>query len=102
MASWIRMVEGRAAVTQVSPANGTSFTADELHRLVGGYFEVVALRDGSEIMWLNEDGKRLGLPYNPIADLIAHEQGGIAAWDSVVGDVVITTREEGGEGEEEE
>lgn len=50
----------------VSPANGTAFTLEELQKIVGGYIEALYLHDG-RIMFLNEDGKRLGLPLNLVS-----------------------------------
>ena len=101
MATWIRVAEGTVVSTTVSPASGKAFTLVELNRMVGGYLEALNLDDG-RIMWVNEEGKLHGLPLNPVADRIAHSQTGIAPWDRVVGDVVIATPEESGDGEEEE
>lgn len=80
----------------VLPADGTVFTLEELQKIVGGYIEALYLRDG-RLMFVNEDGKRLGLPPNPLADIIAHQQTGIADNDFIVGNVVICTRAEAGE-----
>lgn len=101
MALWIRIAEGAVVSTAVSPANGKSFTLTELNRFVGGYIEALTLDDG-RVVWLNEEGKRHRLPINPVADLLAHKQTGIASWDRIVGDVLIATPEESGEGQEEE
>lgn len=40
----------------VSPKNGTDFTLEELHAIVGGWIEVLYV--GPYLMVLNEDGKR--------------------------------------------
>lgn len=101
MALWIRISENAVVSSNIQPHNGKTFSADELHELIGGFYEVLWLSDG-RIMWLNEEGKLQGLPPNPVADLMAHEKSGIAPWDHIVGNVVITTREEAGEDDEEE
>ena len=92
-------IHTNGTVASVTPKNGKAFTLQEMQEFVGGYIEALRLDDG-RILWLNEDGKRLNLNYNPWADFIAHERGpGIAPNDHVVGNVIITTREEAGEDE---
>jgi hypothetical protein len=87
---------------EVRPADGKGFTLAELQGFVGGYIEALYLPDGS-ILWLNEEGKLKGLPENSSGrvQLLAHSAG-IAHDDYIVGDVLITTRAESGEEEEEE
>jgi hypothetical protein len=79
---------------EVAPAAGAEFTLEELQAIVGGYIEALYLRDGS-IMMLNEDGKRLALPFNLIATHLAHRNG-LPGDDFILGDVVIGTRREFG------
>jgi len=97
MALWIKTDSQTETVT---PQNGTRFTLEELQNFVGGYIEPLTLKDGS-IMWLNEEGKLNQLPYNPMANRIAHEQTGIAWDDGIVGNVLIATRAESGDEEED-
>lgn len=62
----------------------------ELQKRVGGYVQVIALRGqfaGYEL-WLNEEGKLNGLPFNSCATLIWEECYGRT--DVVVGNAVIT------------
>lgn len=66
----------------IEPANGQTFTLDELQAFVGGYIEVVGLRDG-RYMVVNEDGHRLELRPNAYASLYARQV--------ILGDVVVTT-----------
>lgn len=65
-------------------------SADDLHRSVGGYFEAITIKVlGKNItMYLNEEGKFGNSRDNDIATELA--QGMIAAWDYIVGDVVLT------------
>src|SRR5712692_148041 len=63
---------------EVQPANGRSFTLDELQLIVGegtdegrGYIEIVPCKDRKHILVLNEEGKLLGLPINARASELA-------------------------------
>jgi hypothetical protein len=92
----------------VEPARGRGFALGELQALVGGYIQVVRAPaylvddDGGPLfLVLNEDGKRLDLPLNPMATVLWHQAGG-ALDDLVVGDVVIASRVELDEPDEEE
>ena len=98
MALWIKT---NAAPQQVAPANGKRFTLAEMQRYVGGYIEALQLTDGT-IMWLNEEGKLKGLPYNPVADRIAQMHQAVAFSDQIVGDVLVATRAETGDEEDED
>ena len=50
----------------VVPENGKHWTLRELQAKVGGYIEYACTKDG-RYMVVNEDGKRLKLPVNPVA-----------------------------------
>jgi hypothetical protein len=92
----------------VTPARGegTAFTLQELQTIVGGYIE--ALRsswltadDGQPlIMFLNEDGKREDLPLNRFATALMRRA--LQPEDYIVGDVVLCTYAEAGEGGDED
>jgi hypothetical protein len=97
MALWIK-TDGSEDL--VAPAIGTEFTLAELHRVVGGYIEIVpivceprSMAADHQFMVLNEDGKRLQLPINRRATALYHAAGG-PSWDVIVGDVIIGTRRE--------
>jgi hypothetical protein len=80
----------------VAPSRGPAFSLAELQAVVGGYIEAVRLQDGSW-MFVNEDGKRLQLPLNRSATLLAQTWGFLPPWDQIVGDVIVmTTLEAGG------
>jgi hypothetical protein len=82
-AQWLR-ADGTAE--EVAPVNGSDFQLPELQRFVGGYIERVSLRNGDE-MWLNEEGKLMGLPVNwDATDLFQRTHGPI---DVIVGDVLV-------------
>lgn len=81
----------------VLKANGDSmvitFETDlgaQINRIVGGYFESIVLRTehGDIDMWLNEEGKILGLPINGYATELFHMF--FSNRDVIVGDVLLT------------
>lgn len=61
--------------------------ADRLHTLCAGYFETVRLQ-GDVHVWLNEDGKGLGLPFNARAQTVWEHSYGRT--DMLVGPAVLT------------
>ena len=84
---------GRAR--EVAPADGRTFTLEELQAFVGGYIELVYLRaPGAAVRFVNEDGKRLGLSVNAQATaLVGHL---LIPGDVIVGDAIVVTRDESG------
>ncbi len=78
----------------VMPAQGASFTLEELHALVGGYIEVVRLAEGN-LMVINEEGKLYGLLYNAHATALA--ASALFPGDSIVGPAVVMSSVELGE-----
>lgn len=62
--------------------------AEKLHELVSGYFQCVELNDGVHL-WLNEEGKLNGMPWNPRAQMIWNLRFGIFT-DHLVGPAVLT------------
>lgn len=93
MAQFIRS-DGSAE--EVFPADGESFTLEELQGFVGGFIEMISLEDGC-VMFIDEEGKLKGKPENPVATLVV--RGVIAPWDEIVGDAIICTQKEAGEEE---
>ena len=81
------LIKTDTSVVNVVPKNGKTFSLKELQELVGGNIELLVLPTGKE-MYLNEDGKSLGLPVNSKATKLARTAG-IALWDQVLGDVVL-------------
>jgi hypothetical protein len=59
---------------------------------VGGDIEAVGVRRGTQVMYINEEGKILGLPLNRAATVLARDA--IPAGDYIVGDVVVFTEAE--------
>lgn len=85
------LIKPNGEQTKVFPSNGR-FTLEELQSLVGGYIEMLPLPNGKE-MYINEDGKSLGLQQNDVATgygILA----GIADDDFIVGNAVICSEEE--------
>jgi drug/metabolite transporter superfamily protein YnfA len=88
------LITASGKVEAITLRNGATFSADEIHELVGGYLECVRLRDG-RIMWFDEEGKLKGKPPNMVATFIALDA--LARDDVIVGHAVITTLAEAGE-----
>jgi hypothetical protein len=85
-------------VTTTGAVEELDMTADGLQVLqtaVGGWVQAIDL-DDELTMWLNEEGKLVGLAHNPYAQLAWDKRFG-AHTDYMVGDVVFTggTDEEG-------
>jgi alpha-acetolactate decarboxylase len=59
-----------SVATHQPPADGRHFTLDEMQSAVGGYVEMVVLRDGT-IMLCNEEGRLQNLPVNRAASYLA-------------------------------
>lgn len=70
---------------EVMPANGKSFTLEEMQKFVGGYVEYIYLPK-RKIMVVNEEGRLQGLATNVIATGMAAGQA-----DIIVGDVLVSS-----------
>jgi len=85
------LLPASGAPRTVTPANGRAFTLRELQTFVGGYIQGIGTPDG-RLMFLNEDGKQLGLPPNlPATDMV---RAWLLPFDIIVGDVILCTRDE--------
>jgi len=73
---------------QVQPANGITFTPEELIQIVQGHIKIVPLKGQYSgkvlVMTSNAEGRRLGLKFNPIASELANRP--------VLGQVLICER----------
>lgn len=58
------------ATRQITPRTGSTFTAAELHDLVGGWLACLT-RSFGRLLWLGEEGKLRGLPPNLAATSLA-------------------------------
>ena len=81
MKSLILKSNGTIVVTE--PKNEIDFSLEEMQAIVGGYVEVVNLKDG-RIIVLNEDGKLKHLPLNVQATQLYNMPD-----DFIVGDVLV-------------
>ena len=88
MKAQIIYADGR--VTPFKPKNGTDFSLEELQNVVGGYIEILDLRNG-QIIVVNEEGKLKGLPVNQIATE-AYCMRFQPYGDIIVGDVVLCNK----------
>lgn len=67
---------------------------------VGGLIQRIELRDGCSL-WVNEEGKIEGLPFNSIGTDLAQLNRAIFFGDTVVGDVFITGPGDGAGGDQD-
>lgn len=83
--------------SEALPANGKSFTLEELQKFVGGNIEIHAAKDGRLIV-MNKEGKLLGGAFNPKAtELYVYGDR-----DVILGDVLVGTEKELGDDEAEQ
>lgn len=71
-------------ITEVTPLNGTHFQLDELQAFVGGYIERVVTPTGEE-MYVNEEGKLLGLNINVLATKLYGNLDDVICGDVILG-----------------
>jgi hypothetical protein len=80
----------------IHPADGERFSLSELQRYVGGHIELVGIVPDPRMMFVNEDGWRLGLELNRAATALY--RGTPPRHDGlIVGPAVVMTRREAGE-----
>ena len=62
-----------------------------LQQRVGGWIEAVASQDGDVTLWVNEEGKLMGLPVNGLATELWYKLNpSVAGFDVLCGPVVVT------------
>lgn len=66
-----------------------SIDLDYLKQQVAGWIEALGIPDTEVNMYLNEEGKLVGLPANRRANRLAHRHRAVQVFDVIVGDVVI-------------
>ena len=86
-----QIIKTNGQVIETAPKNGTDFQLEELKSIVGGYIEIVNLRDG-RLICLNEEGKLYNLPYNNKATDIF--RAAFRTNDFIVGDVLVCKEDE--------
>ena len=79
----------------ITPKNGKKFELEELQEYVGGYIQVISLKNKhNQCMVVNENGKLYNLQHNTEASIIAHSEKAIFDTDFIVGDAVIVNYEQ--------
>jgi hypothetical protein len=78
---------------EISPANGKKFTLKELQDLVGGYIEMVSIKDRFTMV-INEEGAVNGMPKNEAASKLWLEKWPVETYPlnntgAIFGDVVV-------------
>jgi len=89
-----RLIFTDGSIKHVEPKNGTDFQLEELKDFVGGYIEILHLRESNQLMVVNEEGKLLGLDFNLIASTVAQCCNACGQDDYIVGNVLICRKEE--------
>ena len=84
LGGWVIYADYKLGHSILSPANGKTYTLEELQEAVHGNIEIIHLNDG-RLMVVNEEGLLQRLPYNMYASAIAHQSG----LGDIVGDVVV-------------
>lgn len=69
----------------------------KIQTIVGGYIEGMPIEYTKYMMYFNEEGKLLGLPYNHFATIMAQRMSYLGENDSIVGTVVLVPDYEDGE-----
>lgn len=72
---------------QEKPANGKTFTLEELQSIVGGYVQCIDL--GREFMIVDEEGKLKNYKVNAKATAIYQASPYVIPGDTIVGDVLV-------------
>jgi hypothetical protein len=86
-----QIIKSSGEVIDTKPANGTDFSLEELQAIVGGYIEVVSLRDG-RLICCDEQGKCKGKDRNHKATELFRLT--LLTTDFLVGDVLVCDAEE--------
>lgn len=87
MALLIKFEDYVTTYEQVKP-KGETFSLKELQKFVGGLIEIKYIADGELCMVVNEEGKIIHLPMNPIATRLFNLLQG-SPYDCIVGNVLI-------------
>jgi hypothetical protein len=88
-----QIIKTTGEVIEVAPKNGTDFSLEELQTIVGGWIEIVNLRDG-RLLCLDEEGKLKGKERNYVATDIYHQALPLCCKDFIVGDVLLCNEDQ--------
>lgn len=83
MKAYIVKVDGSREIVEFEKGN----SYDVLSKAVGGYIECVSFADNLD-MWVNEEGKLIGLPVNDYGTVFWQSIYG--ATDVICGDIIFT------------
>lgn len=87
-----RLIKPNGEHCRIMPANGQTFTLEELQEAVGGYIEMITV--GEAYFVLNEEGKLNKLPLNNVATAMALAYDAIWEDDFIGGNVLICRKDE--------
>lgn len=81
-----KIIKVNGTIQETKPANGKYFELAELQKIVGGYIQIINLRDGSAIV-CDEEGKYKDYKINKEATNMAKDC--LMPGDYIVGDVLV-------------
>ena len=82
-----QIIKTTGEIKYTTPKNGTDFSAEELHEIVGGFFEIFRLSGApGKILVVDEEGRLKNKPINELASIF---YGRV-----IVGDVLMCDRNE--------
>ena len=87
-----QIIKATGEVIEVAPKNVTDFSLEELQAIVGGWIEIVNLRDG-RLLCLDEEGKLKGKERNYVATDI-YRQAFPQCKDFIVGDALLCNEDQ--------
>ncbi len=85
-----QLIKASGEKSDFIPATGKRFTLEELQKAVGGYIEIMYLKD--RVMIMNEEAK-LKVGMNPNAAATELASGKIGSWEVILGDIVLAPYE---------
>jgi len=95
------MVAGIVITTQDDLVEMEELSYESISKAVGGYIQLVPMRGAFEgfSMYLHEEGKLIGLPFNDWATALWEKSWGVGT-DYILGDVVIVNSNTDDDGNE--
>ncbi len=87
------LIKTNGSILTVEPKNGVRFMLEELQEYVGGLIDIQDLPDG-RVIYLNDEGKMIGLPKNSVATEIWKRAYPISEYpdnndELIVGDILL-------------
>jgi len=82
-----KIIRVNGQTEEVEPADGKVFSLKEMQEIVGGWIEIIYLRD-CRVVVVNEEGRIRGLQHNESASQITVGQ----VFGNIVGDALVCSK----------